>query len=200
MTRDEQFNPISKYIFLTQILNSACLLDDKEEKEMPKIDAAIKLFNKLHTKMVLFTQLVKWFDLVKVKLARHRIPVIEYHGSLSAKDKFLRVQQFKDAVVPTIFLCTEAASHGINLQFCHTLVVVDFMWNPVSMLQLFGRINRLEQKNSMSIYYLVAEGTHEERIFKMLHSRQSLIDAVLNSNESACFDLQELFKEMLTGL
>jgi len=200
IARKERFDPISKYMVLTQILNSPWMLDSSEEKEAPKLDEMVSLITRLKEKAVVFSQFKKWFPLIRDRLSKAKVKFFEYSGSLSPKAKAKVCKEFKGANYPCVFICTGAAKRGINLQHCHNLLVLDFEFNPVSLLQLFGRLDRIGQKNDISIYYFVAERTHEEKIFSKLYERQSLIDAVLGSQESAKFDLEFLFKEILGHL
>ncbi|MEL5898330.1 DEAD/DEAH box helicase [Clostridium sporogenes] len=46
-----------------------------------------------------------------------------------------------------ILIATDCISEGQNLQDCDTVVNFDIQWNPVSLIQRFGRIDRLQSKN-----------------------------------------------------
>lgn len=47
-----------------------------------------------------------------------------------------------------LLIATDCISEGQNLQDCDTLVNYDIHWNPVRIIQRFGRIDRLGSKNS----------------------------------------------------
>jgi SNF2 family DNA or RNA helicase len=198
---EREFDPLSKYLFLTEILNTPWLIDQTDSDEAPKLDEVVKQFKKWNEKTVVFTQFKKWFPIIKKHLHKAGIRVIEYYGvGMSAKQKAKAEKAFKEASDPCVFLCTGAAKRGINLQHCHNLIVIDFEFNPVGLLQLFGRIDRLGQKHPMSISYIVAEGTHEERIFETLYLRQDLIDSVLGGSKAGCFDLEKLMEQVIHGI
>jgi superfamily II DNA/RNA helicase len=46
-----------------------------------------------------------------------------------------------------ILICTDCISEGQNLQDCDFLVNYDIHWNPVRIIQRFGRIDRIGSKN-----------------------------------------------------
>lgn len=46
-----------------------------------------------------------------------------------------------------ILIATDCISEGQNLQDCDTVINFDIQWNPVSLIQRFGRIDRLQSKN-----------------------------------------------------
>ena len=43
---------------------------------------------------------------------------------------------------------TDCISEGQNLQDCDTVINFDIQWNPVSLIQRFGRIDRIGSKNT----------------------------------------------------
>ncbi|AUD79182.1 helicase [Kangiella profundi] len=47
-----------------------------------------------------------------------------------------------------LLIATDCISEGQNLQDCDTLINYDIHWNPVRIIQRFGRIDRLGSKNS----------------------------------------------------
>ena len=59
----------------------------------------------------------------------------------------------KDAIFPNdpseldILIGTDCISEGQNLQDCDTLINYDIHWNPVRIIQRFGRIDRIGSKN-----------------------------------------------------
>lgn len=47
-----------------------------------------------------------------------------------------------------LLVCTDCISEGQNLQDCDTLINYDVHWNPVRLIQRFGRIDRLGSENA----------------------------------------------------
>ena len=47
-----------------------------------------------------------------------------------------------------LLIGTDCISEGQNLQDCDTVINYDIQWNPVSLIQRFGRIDRIGSKNS----------------------------------------------------
>lgn len=48
-----------------------------------------------------------------------------------------------------ILICTDCISEGQNLQDCDYLINYDIHWNPVRIIQRFGRIDRIGSKNNV---------------------------------------------------
>lgn len=64
--------------------------------------------------------------------------------NFSPRSKERRV---KDAPVIDILIATDCISEGQNLQDCDTLINYDIHWNPVRIIQRFGRIDRIGSIN-----------------------------------------------------
>nr|WP_315643998.1 C-terminal helicase domain-containing protein [Corynebacterium rouxii] len=70
-------------------------------------------------------------------------------GNVSADRRKALVDYFWDE--GSIMIATEAASEGINLQFCSMLINYDLPWNPQRVEQRIGRIHRFGQKYDVVI-------------------------------------------------
>jgi len=63
-----------------------------------------------------------------------------------SKDKVLLMPEAKDSI--EILIATDCISEGQNLQDCDYLVNYDIHWNPVRIIQRFGRIDRIGSRNN----------------------------------------------------
>ncbi|HYE12472.1 MAG TPA: helicase-related protein [Patescibacteria group bacterium] len=64
-----------------------------------------------------------------------------------SKDKDLLMPGNKDCI--DILIATDCISEGQNLQDCDYLINYDIHWNPVRIIQRFGRIDRIGSKNDV---------------------------------------------------
>ena len=64
-----------------------------------------------------------------------------------SKDKHLLMANDKNDI--DILIATDCISEGQNLQDCDFLINYDIHWNPVRIIQRFGRIDRIGSKNSV---------------------------------------------------
>ena len=79
-----------------------------------------------------------------------------------------------------ILLCTDAASEGLNFQFCGALVNYDMPWNPMRVEQRIGRIDRLEQQSpTIQIVNLHYEDTVETDVYQALRDRIGLFETIV---------------------
>lgn len=83
-----------------------------------------------------------------------------------------------------ILLSTDTGAVGLNLQAGNTLINFDLPWNPMTIEQRIGRVQRLGQKaEHVVIHNLVLSGTIEERIVHRLIERLQLFNQALGEME-----------------
>ena len=81
-------------------------------------------------------------------------------------------------------IATEAASEGINLQFCSMLINYDLPWNPQRVEQRIGRIHRYGQEHDVVIVNFFNEGNAAEaRILELLENKFHLFDSVFGASD-----------------
>lgn len=68
------------------------------------------------------------------------------HFSPHSKERHKVMPEATDEI--DILIATDCISEGQNLQDCDTLINYDIHWNPVRIIQRFGRIDRLGSRNS----------------------------------------------------
>lgn len=64
-----------------------------------------------------------------------------------SKDKAVLMPNVKDEI--DILIATDCISEGQNLQDCDYLINYDIHWNPVRIVQRFGRVDRIGSKNNV---------------------------------------------------
>ena len=91
---------------------------------------------------------------------------------------------------PYILICTEKAKEGIDLhRYCRKILHYDMEWNPASMEQRVGRVDRigsLARKKHLPVeifIMLVTPETYEEKIFSVVMERMKIFRALLGAGE-----------------
>jgi SWI/SNF-related matrix-associated actin-dependent regulator of chromatin subfamily A member 5 len=81
-----------------------------------------------------------------------------------------------------MLISTRAGGLGINLATASDVVLLDQDWNPQITLQAEARAHRIGQKNPVTVYKLVSQGTVEEqmmgRIQKKLYLSAKVTEAM----------------------
>ncbi len=103
-------------------------------------------------------------------------------GSRAIDVRTALVEDFKDN--GTIFIATEAASEGVNLQFCSMVVNYDLPWNPQRIEQRIGRCHRYGQKHDVVVINFLNERNEaDRRVLELLGEKFSLFNGVFGASD-----------------
>ena len=75
-----------------------------------------------------------------------------------------------------ILICTETAAESLNLQFCSAIVNYDIPWNPMTLEQRIGRIDRIGQaRPTVDVVNLFYDDTAEWDAYRAMEDRLKAI-------------------------
>lgn len=99
-----------------------------------------------------------------------------------------------------VLIATDCISEGQNLQDCDYLVNYDIHWNPVRIIQRFGRIDRIGSINDavqLVNFWPTDDLNKYINLKHRVEARMALVDVTATSEENVLQmdDLQELIKE-----
>ncbi len=101
-----------------------------------------------------------------------------------------------------VLIATDCISEGQNLQDCDYLINYDIHWNPVRIIQRFGRIDRIGSINDavqLVNFWPTDDLNKYINLKHRVEARMALVDVAATSEENVLQmdDLQELIKEDL---
>jgi len=101
-----------------------------------------------------------------------------------------------------ILIATDCISEGQNLQDCDYLINYDIHWNPVRIIQRFGRIDRLGSKNDkiqLVNFWPTKDLDNYINLKERVESRMALVDvtATADDNVLATDQIEELIEDDL---
>ena len=103
-------------------------------------------------------------------------------GSKTADMRSALVDYFKNKA--KIMIATEAASEGINLQFCSLILNYDLPWNPQRIEQRIGRCHRYGQKHDVVVInFLNRKNAADKRVFELLKQKFHLFEGVFGASD-----------------
>lgn len=103
-------------------------------------------------------------------------------GSTTADKRQAIVDYFRETA--HIMIATEAASEGINLQFCSLLVNFDLPWNPQRVEQRIGRCHRYGQQNDVVVVNFINKANRaDQRVYELLDEKYNLFKGVFGSSD-----------------
>ncbi|MFF8264423.1 DEAD/DEAH box helicase [Streptomyces virginiae] len=141
--------------------------------------------------VLVFTQYVTMARLIERHLSARGIATQLLHGGTPVARREELVDRFQAGEVPVFLLSLKAAGTGLNLTRAGHVVHFDRWWNPAVEEQATDRAYRIGQTQPVQVHRIIAEGTVEDRIARLLERKRALADAVLAGGESALTELTD---------
>ena len=105
------------------------------------------------------------------------------YGNTSDRERDAIVAQFQEGRIPVLIAGITKAGVGITLTRSSDAIFVETDWTPGIVKQAEDRTNRIGAVNPSQYTTLVARGTLDELIQRILLSKTEVIDAVLDSSD-----------------
>lgn len=167
---------------LLQISGGAMYTDTKEVVEFdvsPRLNALMEVLEETEHKVIVFVPYTHTIELVSRFLNQQGVANEIINGAVSATGRSEIINRFQTQENPRVLVIQpQAASHGVTLTAANTVV----FWSPVmsveTYLQCIARIDRVGQKNSMTVVHL--QGSEAERkIYAMLQNKVNLHEGLV---------------------
>ena len=162
--------------------------DLKKDSKMEKLIEVIEniLEKDKDDKILIYTKHPTTLKYMVERLPQN-LKITEFMGGLSREEKSERIKEFKDK--SQILICTDTGAEGLNLQFCNNLINYDLPWNPMSVEQRIGRLDRIGQKKNINIYSLATRGTMEEYVVDLIINKMCCVGLVIGELPIILFNL-----------
>lgn len=148
-------------------------------------------------KALVFSQFTRHLALVKEMLDAKGVTYQYLDGSTSVKQREKAIVDFQSGKSDLFLISLKAGGVGLNLTAADYVIHMDPWWNPAVEDQASDRAHRIGQTRPVTVYRLVAEGTIEEKIVKLHHTKRGLADDLLaGTDKSAKISSTELFELM----
>jgi SWI/SNF-related matrix-associated actin-dependent regulator 1 of chromatin subfamily A len=134
-------------------------------------------------KLVLFAIHKKMIGVLQRRVAAHSVTV---DGGVVGRRRKIAVDQFKRDPKIRVFIGNiKAAGTGVDgLQsVCSNMAFAELWWRPGDHIQAEDRLYRIGQGGHVFINYLVAGGTIEEDLCRIIQAKQEIIHATLDGEE-----------------
>lgn len=122
---------------------------------------------------------------------------VKVDGSVSGTNRQEAVEEFQNNSKIRLFVGNiKAAGVGITLTAASSVAFIELPWTPGELDQAEDRCHRIGQKDSVNIYYLLAQGTIEEEIAYLLDSKRKILDSILDGKVT---DEKSLLTELINS-
>jgi SNF2 family DNA or RNA helicase len=168
---------------LLQISGGAVYTDKHQVIEFdvsPRLNILKEVLDETTNKVVIFVPYLHTIDVITKFLDKEGLTSAVIQGSVGAKERSVIIDQFQKHSDPRVLVIQpQSAAHGITLTAADTIV----FWSPVmsveTYLQCIGRIERVGQKNKMTVVHLQGSDV-ERKMYSMLQgkvdSHQKIVD------------------------
>ena len=148
-------------------------------------------------KMLIFSQFTSMLELLEEKLNEKGIEYYKITGATDKKERLELCNKFNKDDVPVFLISLKAGGTGLNLIGADIVIHYDPWWNEAVISQATDRTHRIGQKNTVTVYKLIAKGTIEEKILKLQEEKKNLADEILSGANTS---LTSLSKDELLDL
>ena len=161
---------------LLQFANGSIYLDDTGKSELlhtEKLDALAQLVEDNPDENMLVAYNFK-FDLEQLKAKFPQAVVLSKSG--------IEVDQWNNGEIKMLLAHPASASFGLNLQHGGSMIVwYGLSWSLEYYQQFNGRLHRQGQEKPVRIVHIVAKGTIDERVLKILGEKDAVQDKLLTA-------------------
>jgi SNF2 family DNA or RNA helicase len=173
---DEAENILKKLLRLTQIASNPVLVD-KGYKEVPAkfsaLEGLLKDLTMKDEKVIVWTSFIDNIIILKNKLKQYK-PLIIY-GDIPVRDRADAVKAFQESEKNRIMIANpSAAREGLTLTRANNAIYVDRNFNLVDYLQSQDRIHRISQTKECKIFKILAKGTIDEYIDRVIDVKREI--------------------------
>ena len=148
------------------------------------IDIIKQLFKKSSTeKIIVFSQFIGYFDLLKILLSENNFEFLQYDGSMDINAKNDCINSFyKDPMKRILLLSLKAGNVGLTLTCANHVIISEPFWNPFVEKQAQDRVHRISQTKEVFVHRLLIEGTVEDRIMELQREKEEMVGSALDPN------------------
>ncbi len=113
-----------------------------------------------------------------------RFDALHLLGRDSQAQRDATVAAFQAGSGPTLLVCSTAvASQGITLTRATNVCFLELEWTPAIHDQAEDRLHRIGQHDAVSAWYLLAAGTIDETMARLIERKRDLVAAVTDGRE-----------------
>lgn len=155
----------------------------------------IRTFLDSGKKLIVFCSLHEIVDNLKKVFPK----AVTVTGRDSAVNKQAAVDAFQNNPNVQLIICSiKAAGVGLTLTASSSVAFIELPWTFCDCAQCEDRAHRIGQKNNVTCYYLLAKGTIDGVIYRLIQDKKNVANQIMNSDDNIPTD--EVYFEELVNL
>lgn len=187
-------NALTKMLKLKQVACTPATLGFEDDSY--KLDRAVEMIEEWTggdhpERAVVFTQFRGVMNAMKLRLDAAGVPLWQLHGDVPQERRIAMINEWKSDSQAGVLMVMLQMATGMNLTAARKALFIDKLYVPKLNEQAEDRIHRIgaDTEQPVQIFSLIAKGTVEERIEKILASKRRLFKTLIEDVAS--------WKEML---
>lgn len=146
-------------------------------------------------KVIVFCTHKSMLDVMVRRVAPGQAVYID--GSVPSGKRHGIVEQFQTDPDTKVFVGNvQSSGAGITLTAAKSTIMAELPWTPAAVRQSSNRSYRLGQKDETDLIFLVARGTIEEKIARILQRKAEVASAILDGKGTADLPIMDMLKEL----
>jgi SNF2 family DNA or RNA helicase len=122
-------------------------------------------------KVIVFTQFAEMAKIIEKRFAGEAFGTRLIFGDVAHETRQTYVNEFNGDPDVKLMVMTEAGAYGLNLQAASVVIHYDLPWSIAKTLQREDRAHRMGQARTVTVLSLVARGTIDEYVAKVLRRK-----------------------------
>ena len=156
---------------LRELIESAqyCLAHEQDAKASALVQKIYQLKAEKDSedfKILVFTEFRQTQEYLARLMQDEGLHVVCINGSMELNERQQALVKFKKEA--QVMIATDAAGESLNMQFCHIVFNYDLPWNPMSIEQRIGRVDRIGQKHTVTAYNMLTDNTVDARVYEVI--------------------------------
>lgn len=151
-----------------------------------KLDQSIKFIldvRQQQGKLLVFATHYATIDRVTEALQKEGVKVAVIDGRVDQAARGPIKNAFQDGDTEVLVCGIRAASEGLTLTASSTVIFLELDFSPSRHDQAESRVHRLGQKNAVTVYYLIALGTIEESLVRMIDAKSEVVNSAMGESD-----------------
>lgn len=118
---------------------------------------------------------------LRKRLGEKAVSII--NGEQTDEERQANISSFQERIETKVVVCTILAGNaGINFQTASNMLFIERDWSPMVMEQAESRCHRIGQRNSVTIYNLIADLPVEDVQTDILARKEEVISSIMDSS------------------
>lgn len=187
-SKNKKIEVLADLTRLREICVDFSMISNDNNNTSSKIEYSLSLIKnaiKSDHKVVVFSSFVKVLKHFEKLLKDNGISFNKIIGSTPAKERVILSDKFNyEQEIKVMLVSLKAGGNGLNLIGADIALHLDPWWNEAVENQASDRIYRIGQKNSVTIYKLIAKNTIEEKVLLLKEKKKQLLTLIHDENST----------------